>query len=281
MLGVLLAAMLPASFGIDVRDVSDSWTGLSGEDLKRAVERDCRPSASVSSFAGENGYWAIMKETDIAPDGKSYLNRFSGETLQWPPSLTEGPAEMVLVNVIPWEWWDARSGVQPYVKGDLYNLVPALTWVDEVKGHYAPGTVTDASFDNGYWKAGAGMFDGVMRHLWQPPKGCEGDVARVVFYLFSIYPEGVAAFGHDGALYGSDDYYPGISDAALRQLMVWHRGDPSDLLERRRNAVFASHQGNVNPFVELPELAEFLWDAIRRVGTGNRRDSIESCLFNR
>lgn len=257
--GVLLAAMLPVNSAVYAWEVPDCWNGIAGEALKRAVERDCRPTASVSSFAGENGYWAIMKLTDISSDGRSYLNRFSGNVLQWPPSLSEGPVEMVLVNVIPWEWWDARSGFQAGVKGDLYNLVPALTWVENIKWRYAPGTVTEPSFDNGYWKAGTGMFDGAMRHLWQPPRGYEGDVARVVFYLFAAYPEGVAAFGHDGALYGSVDYYPGLSDAAVRQLLAWHRGDPPDDLEKRRNAVFSSHQGNVNPFVEVPELAEFLW----------------------
>ncbi len=257
--GLLLAAMLPVSFAVYAWEVPDCWKGVAGEALKRAVERDCRPVASVSSFAGENGYWAVVRQSDISADGQSYLNRFSGDVLRWPPSLTEGPEEMVLVNVIPWEWWDARSGWQTDVKGDLYNLVPALPWIEEIKGHYAPGTVTDASFDNGYWKSGTGMFGGAVRHLWQPPKGYEGDVARVVFYLFSVYPEGVAAFGHDGALYGSDDYYPGLSDAAVRQLLVWHRGDPPDDLEKRRNAIYCSHQGNVNPFVEVPELAEFLW----------------------
>ena len=93
--------MLPVSFAVYAWEVPDCWKGVAGEALKRAVERDCRPVASVSSFAGENGYWAVVRQSDISADGQSYLNRFSGDVLRWPPSLTEGPEEMVLVNVIP------------------------------------------------------------------------------------------------------------------------------------------------------------------------------------
>lgn len=245
------------------------WDGLCGEELKKAVAADCRPVGFVESFLGQGGYWAILAQTDMAIGGTGYLNRFSADALPYPESFNVGPRDVSLVQVIPAEWWSVQSSMQSYIVRDLYNMVPALYDVGGLKGVYPPGTVTDASFSNGLWSVGLGLFDGVSRHLWQPPYGYEGDVARIVFYLFTVYPDGLVPFGLNGALYVDSSYYPGISEPALRQLLTWHRNDPVDALERGRNDMFARYQGNANPFVEFPALAEFLWGKLKGMPFGD------------
>ncbi|MDE6715215.1 MAG: endonuclease, partial [Muribaculaceae bacterium] len=42
-------------------------------------------------------------------------------------------------------------------------------------------------------------------------------------------------------------------------LMAWHRADPVDQKELDRNEAVYSRQGNRNPFIDLPQLAEYLW----------------------
>jgi hypothetical protein len=46
----------------------------------------------------------------------------------------------------------------------------------------------------------------------------------------------------------------------LSSLLDWHRNDPVDAWEGNRNdIIYNSYQGNRNPFLDFPELAEHLW----------------------
>jgi len=45
----------------------------------------------------------------------------------------------------------------------------------------------------------------------------------------------------------------------LCTLLDWHREDPVDAFERRRNGVIAREQGNRNPFVDRPGWVDELW----------------------
>jgi hypothetical protein len=79
----------------------------------------------------------------------------------------------------------------------------------------------------------------------------KGDVARGIFFLDVRYnglevvngfPEGqVGKFGD------------------LATLLNWHKNDPPDDFEMNRNNVVYSWQNNRNPFIDMPDLAEYLW----------------------
>ncbi|SFN87981.1 Por secretion system C-terminal sorting domain-containing protein [Bizionia echini] len=81
--------------------------------------------------------------------------------------------------------------------------------------------------------------------------GFKGDVARGVFYLavryngldiVNGYPDGnVGQFGD------------------LQTLLEWHRNDPPDDFEMNRNNVIYTWQYNRNPFIDQPELIEYIW----------------------
>ena len=46
----------------------------------------------------------------------------------------------------------------------------------------------------------------------------------------------------------------------LSNLLDWHRKEPVDTWEENRNnIIYNSYQGNRNPFLDFPELAEHLW----------------------
>jgi hypothetical protein len=84
----------------------------------------------------------------------------------------------------------------------------------------------------------------------------KGDVARSVFFLavrynglelVPGYPEGmVGQFGN------------------LDTLLAWHRQDPPDDYEMNRNNIVYQWQNNRNPFIDEPDLVEYLWG--NRVG---------------
>jgi endonuclease I len=101
---------------------------------------------------------------------------------------------------------------------------------------------------------------------WETWIGRRGDVARAQLYMDLRYEGGV--HGVTGAaepdLILTDD--AGLISSTptgdnediaymgeLSVLLAWHWQDPPDDLERRRNDVVASYQGNRNPFVDHPE----------------------------
>tara|TARA_R110002012_G_scaffold51138_1_gene132141 strand:- start:19159 stop:21123 length:1965 start_codon:yes stop_codon:yes gene_type:complete len=81
--------------------------------------------------------------------------------------------------------------------------------------------------------------------------GFKGDVARGVFYLAVRYNglEIVNGFP-DGNVGQFGD---------LQTLLEWHRNDPPDDFEMNRNNVIYDWQFNRNPFIDQPELIEYIW----------------------
>lgn len=79
----------------------------------------------------------------------------------------------------------------------------------------------------------------------------KGDVARSVFYMAVRYngleivngfPEGnVGEFGD------------------LATLLDWHRNDPPDDFEMNRNNIVYNWQKNRNPFIDQPDMIEYIW----------------------
>jgi hypothetical protein len=81
--------------------------------------------------------------------------------------------------------------------------------------------------------------------------GFKGDVARCIFFLAVRYN------GLD-VVNGFPDGQVGLF-GDLATLLDWHRNDPPDDYEMNRNNVVYTWQFNRNPFIDLPDLAEFIW----------------------
>lgn len=80
----------------------------------------------------------------------------------------------------------------------------------------------------------------------------KGDVARSVLYMAVRY-NGLAVV--DG--YPSDDPEGFLGDLAT--LLDWHRNDLPDDFEMNRNNIIYTWQFNRNPFIDQPDLVEYIW----------------------
>jgi endonuclease I len=108
---------------------------------------------------------------------------------------------------------------------------------------------------------------------WEVWDGRKGEAARAIFYMDVRYEGGKHA-GTDcdePDLMLTDDLSlvvttRGRADRAymgrLTTLLRWHREDPVDERERRRNDVVERYQGNRNPFVDHPEWVRELWPSV-------------------
>lgn len=78
----------------------------------------------------------------------------------------------------------------------------------------------------------------------------KGDVARAAFYL---------AIRYNGLTVS--DGFPSQTGVLgdLETLLQWHKDDPVDDFEMNRNNVIYTWQNNRNPFIDYPELVDYIW----------------------
>lgn len=82
----------------------------------------------------------------------------------------------------------------------------------------------------------------------------KGDVARAVFYM-SIRYNGLDVVNGNPA----DTTVGQLGDLAT--LLTWNTQDPSDDFEMNRNNFIYTWQVNRNPFIDYPQLANYIWGA--------------------
>lgn len=123
------------------------------------------------------------------------------------------------------------------------NFEDCVTCIDVVDNGFNTGSKRDAN-------------------LWtfEPPTNVKGDVARMIFYMTVRY-EGD---GNEPDLELTDVLQSNTSKlplhATLTTLLQWNRQDPVTNAERNRNLIiYNDYQGNKNPFIDYPELAEYIW----------------------
>jgi len=80
----------------------------------------------------------------------------------------------------------------------------------------------------------------------------QGDVARGIFFL-SIRYNGLDVVNGNPA----NSTVGQLGDLAT--LLTWHRNDPPDDFEMNRNNIIYNWQRNRNPFIDQPDLVEYIW----------------------
>lgn len=99
-------------------------------------------------------------------------------------------------------------------------------------------------------------------NLWtfQPPDNYKGDVARMIFYMTVRY-EGSGLepdLELTNSLLTNTDKSP--LHSVRETLLAWNKSDPVSEEEKLRNEIiFKDYQKNRNPFIDYPELAEYLY----------------------
>ena len=161
-------------------------------------------------------------------------------------------------HVVPQSWF----GKAEPMRGDLHHLfacesrcnsfrgnTPYAEFPDYPDGHRAadpepeqPEAEADAQIRVVRQDCGKRETD-----AFEPARG-KGAAARAVFYIALRYP-------------GVID--PQTMDPArFTELLDWHRADPAGLWEQHRNAAIQARQGNRNPFIDHPDLAQELLAAM-------------------
>ena len=159
---------------------------------------------------------------------------------------------------LPKSWWGSHEWA---AYKDLNNLFPADGSTNLSKSDNPLGIVfgTPIRF-NGVSKSGAGNYPDYTGNVFEPADQYKGDFARAYFYMATAYE-------HYQNLWDTsnpknimqNNTYPVFKPWAMQLLLQWHRQDPVSSKELTRNNKVHSIQGNRNPFIDYPELAEYIW----------------------
>ncbi len=158
---------------------------------------------------------------------------------------------------IPNSWWGGSSSDTAYT--DLHHLFPVDGFVNSQRGNNPFGNCRNG-VTYGTGKLGTCSFSGYTGTVFEVADEYKGDFARVYFYFATRYMMRMSDYtSGTGADVFTASSYLGLKTWAINQLLEWHRNDPVSTLETTRNDNVYTLQRNRNPFVDYPELVEYIW----------------------
>ncbi len=151
---------------------------------------------------------------------------------------------------------------------DLFNVYPTDARINNLRSNYPYGVV-GGSFSgfskdpqhHGLGKLGTSTTSGIGT-CYEPDDQYKGDFARTFFYMVARYRNNVLNAGNGAKMFTSNP--TNFTAYSLSFLLDWHRQDPVSQKEIDRNQAVYGIQHNRNPFIDYPELAEYIWG--NRVG---------------
>ncbi len=254
-------------------DFDDLWTAFKSTDV---APKDSIPS----SYTGG--------KTDLVYDMYAWISQFPKFYSDNDHTQTSG---FNREHLVPNSWWGGKTG-NAVAYTDLFNLYPGDGAANNAKGNYALGeygigmtltwpTETKKNTSNKtymtadthrhavgtpcyqnashVWKVTNSSTYGGSTNLFEPADVYKGDIARAYFYMVCAYEGEITWESQYNYMFTSSNKYTTIKPWALELLLKWHRQDPISDKERDRNNAVEKVQGNRNPFVDYPELVEYIW----------------------
>ena len=257
LMGLTAAADIPSGFYTNANGKSD-------EALMTALEG----IIYTHTLLGYNDLWDCYPTTDMGNDGY-YIDMYS--TCKYNhESYHVGTASYVGQGLnrehsFPKSWFGGE--VDPMYT-DLMMIIPTDGYVNQRRSNYPYGVcngtdvVTYVNEELGVTmlgKLGKSTYNGYSAKVFEPDDEYKGDFARIYFYMVTCYKSDVSNWPGCDQLDYQDNQYKAFSDWSMQMLMEWHRADPVSPKELIRNEGVYEKQGNRNPFVDHPELAEYIW----------------------
>lgn len=241
----------------------NKMNGKSGAALKAAA-KECVQSHQTLVYTDLPNYWQY---SDVYPELVNGCKRWWDMYSDAVYLIQRGQNgkssfsanKMQREHSVPKSWWKDQTGSVEYTPAysDMWNLYPSDGAANQAKLNYPLGLTASTSFDNGVTKVGGAQtgYGGGSRNVFEPDDEYKGDFARAYMYVATVYDDINWVINY---MYKKETY-PTLVPWAKEMLLQWCRQDPVDQKEIDRNNVVEQYQGNRNPFVDFPELAEYIW----------------------
>lgn len=230
--------------------------GKGGKTLLSALH-DKIKNPNVTSY---KGLWTLFHTSDVDANGKIW-DMYS--TKRWKFDEQCGNYSDVgscfnREHSFPKSWFDDASPMY----SDAYHLYPTDGKVNGYRSNYPFGECANGTYPEYHGstkplgKLGKSTFAGYSGTVFEPDDEYKGDFARSYFYMAACYYDRISTWKSD-MLAGNS--YPAFKTWAINLLLKWHRQDPVSPKEKARQEVVYGEQNNRNPFIDYPELAEYIW----------------------
>ena len=147
---------------------------------------------------------------------------------------------------------------------DMFNVYPTDARVNNLRSNYPYGVVSGSS--NGMssdpdkhalGKLGNSALSGYSGKVYEPDDRYKGDFARTFFYMVARYRNNTLNSSEGSNMFTSSP--TNLTAYSLSFLLQWHRNDPVSEKEIDRNQGVYGEQKNRNPFIDYPDLVEYIW----------------------
>lgn len=229
----------------------DSLEGLSGAALKLAIQ-NIIANPSVVRAHNYGDIWDILKAADQNPLNSNQVWMMYTET-------PRAKLDQQMGNSIVGKWnrehiyCQSRGG---FADGTSSNADGINVWLPT-----GPNDIMAGHADAHHLRAEDGQENSIRSERnygtdYNGPTGnagsWHGDVARAVFYM-SVRYNGL------NVINGNPPHDPDGFIGDLATLLTWNVSDPSDDFEMNRNNYIYTWQVNRNPFIDYPDLADYIW----------------------
>jgi len=224
------------------------FPGLTGEALVEAIQNAYTPGQLLNDTQVKDTLYAkVFAKEDSVRCVYSGLARFlpSGvDPSQW---LFGSGLETGSINLE--HTWPQSKGAGEGTDGNLnmYHLFPSRTAINSDRGDFPFHEINDQQTTKWYYKdvelnnapeIHIEYYSEYISGLFEPRESLKGDIARGMFYFWTIYREDALAAD------------PNFFDLQADDLCLWHIQDPVDDHEILRNDIISIYQdGKKNPFI--------------------------------
>lgn len=256
---IAISMALFCAFGANAAEPSSYYTlceGKNSASLLSALHNVVGTHTTVSY----DGLWDLYKTSDVYPDGTLW-DIYS--TKHWRVGEKCGNYKKVgdcynREHSFPKSWFnDAKP-----MYSDAFHLYPTDGKVNGQRSNFPYGecaggtTLSSNSGVRALGRLGTCTFPGYSGKVFEPDDEYKGDVARSYFYMAAAYNDRISGWNSDMLAHNA---YPAYKSWAIDLLLKWHRQDPVSQKELDRNEAIYARQHNRNPFIDHPELAEYVW----------------------
>ncbi|GIV58264.1 MAG: hypothetical protein KatS3mg042_1177 [Rhodothermaceae bacterium] len=159
-------------------------------------------------------------------------------------------------------WPQSYGAGSGHARQDMHHLFPARADVNSTRGNHPFAEIDAADIDRWYRHTSTltappaapetyARFD-ADADVFMPRDERKGDIARALFYFYTMYQAEADAAVDGSGLTGTEFF-----EMQKLTLLAWHQADPPDEAERARSQAIAAYQdGKENPYVIDPTLVE-------------------------